>query len=101
MVEFCLSLPESNFIVLEGFIIHTDEDSVIGEKGYLQCNRPNFRGVGGALIVMPRPLSFRSICSISSLIKICIKERFEASGLDLASILIFFALIFAIFVSKW
>ena len=78
----------------------TDEDSVIGEKGYLQCNIPIFRDVGEALIGMPRPLSFRSICSISSLIKICIKECLEASGLDLASTLIFLALIFAIFVSK-
>ena len=85
----------------QSLVSYTDEDSVIGEKGYLQCNRPNFRGVGGALIVMPRPLSFRSICSISFLIKICIKEHFEASGLDLPSILIFLALIFAIFVSKW
>ena len=79
----------------------TLKDRVIREKGVLQCNRPIFRGVGGALIEMPRLLPFRSICPMSSLIKICINERFEASGLDLATLLIFLALIFAIFISRW
>ena len=50
--------------------------------------------------VLPSPLSFRSICSRSSLIKTCKDLHCEASGLDLAPILIFWALFFATFVSK-
>ena len=50
--------------------------------------------------VLPRPLSFRSICSMSSLIKTCIKEHFQTCGLDLAALLIFLAIFFATFVSK-
>ena len=50
--------------------------------------------------VLPSPLSFRSICSKSSLIKTCKDLHCEASGLDLAPILIFWALFFATFVSK-
>ena len=89
-------------------IIHTNlnwnithEDSVFRDYPYFSTKIGSKTHVGVAIWVGPTHPSFGSISSMSSSIKTCMKKPFWTSGSDLAALLIFLALIFAIFISNW